>query len=94
MPRRGEERSSTLKEKVDENAILESHPYRRSRALQRIPRYAALETRTTAICLSALRYFMHKKWRLRSLDAPALFFLNEPDGLVDNEGHRGGGSKA
>jgi hypothetical protein len=51
-------------------------------------------TRLTTICQSVLNCFVHKEGRADSLDTPTLSLANEPDGLVDNEGHRGSGGKA
>ena len=51
-------------------------------------------TRATTICECALHCFMRKEGQVESLDAPTLSFSNEPDGLVDNKGHRGRGGQA
>jgi hypothetical protein len=51
-------------------------------------------TRTATIRQSVLCYFMDKEGRADSLDVQAFPFTHEPQGLVDNESHRGGGCKA
>ena len=74
-------------------AILESHPYRHPPALQRILRYAALELGSPRSAnpfrdASCIGHGWLALW-----DAPVLSLSNEPDGLVDNKGDRGGSGK-
>ena len=89
-------RPSILQEENEAGtAILESHLYRHYPAPPRILRYAALELElppSANLFLLATPVGQNELTNFR--DAPARSLHYEPDRLVDNKGHRGGGGQA